>query len=224
MEEKIGVIYKYTSPSCKVYIGQTVRENKRKSEHKHRTIKSRGKFGLALKKYGYENFKYEVIIKFNPTNDLLKLKRVLDKLEIRYIKLFKSDELGYNICKGGEGVLGFKHSEETKKYIGECTKTQMTQERRQQIINQHKGKIITKETKQQMSNSQPNKGKGKVVYKYDLENNLLETFSSIGDAARSLNIDATLKTKSNRISEVCSSKWKSYQNFIWSFENNSNIK
>jgi len=30
----VGIIYKYTSPSGKCYIGQTIQENIRKSQHK----------------------------------------------------------------------------------------------------------------------------------------------------------------------------------------------
>ena len=55
-QPKIGVIYMYTSPSGKKYIGQTVNESKRKSQHKNQTTKSKTLFGKAIIKYGFENF------------------------------------------------------------------------------------------------------------------------------------------------------------------------
>lgn len=56
-----GVIYKYTSPSNKHYIGQTINENIRKSHHRITTAKNGTKFGNAISKYGLENFSYEIL-------------------------------------------------------------------------------------------------------------------------------------------------------------------
>jgi hypothetical protein len=52
-----GVIYKYTSPSGKSYIGQTVREDQRKKEHYYlaycyENSKFDTKFYKAIRKYG----------------------------------------------------------------------------------------------------------------------------------------------------------------------------
>ena len=217
-EEKIGVIYMYTSPSGKRYIGQTIREKQRKYDHKIKTSKYKTHFGQAIRKYGYENFEYKVLVKFNPCIDQEKLKRVLDKLEQRYIKLYKTNDpkFGYNLTKGGDGTIGYKFSEE------EC-------ERRKQVILRkmedptYKDKILdtlsngrnrstSEETKQKTSNSRKNK---KCVKQYDLELNLINTFSSIADAAKSINSNATLKTKSNRISECINGKQKTAYDFIW---------
>lgn len=58
----IGIIYKYTSPSGKVYIGQTIDEKKRRKEFRNLNIKYAGrKINHARKKYGPENFEYEVL-------------------------------------------------------------------------------------------------------------------------------------------------------------------
>ena len=238
-ELKIGVIYKYTSPSGKVYIGQTINEKSRKQGHKKSidNPKCNTRFKRALIKYGYDNFQYEVIIKFNPTDDLLRLKRVLNKLEERYIKIYNSShpEFGYNLTTGGESFL---HSEESKEKMKENTlnrpeewreklselkKKELEENKEESYIykNLQKGRIPeretirqghSEETKKKMSEVRKNK---KSVEQYDLELNLINTFDSIADAARSLEGEATLKTKSSRISECINGKWKSAYNFIW---------
>ena len=60
-----GVIYMYTSPSNKKYVGQTIRLNKRIEQHIN---SSRDKndtsydyaFHRAIRKYGYDNMKFEI--------------------------------------------------------------------------------------------------------------------------------------------------------------------
>ena len=219
-ECKIGLIYMYISPNGKMYIGQTINEKRRKSQHKYETSKSNTYFGKAIRKYGFENFEYKVLIKFKPTFDIEKLKRVLDKLEQRYIKLYKSDEseFGYNLNKGGKGNLGYKHTEEELLMMSQLKKEKMEDPDQKEIIlnNLSKGwynsELTSEETKQKMSEVRKNK---KGVEQYDLELNLVNTFSSIADAARAIDSDATLKTKSNRISECINGKWKTAYNFIW---------
>lgn len=214
---KIGLVYKYTCPEGKCYIGQTYNEKSRKSQHKNETIKDKTKFAQALQKFGYENFKYEIIIKFKPTPDITKLKRVLNKLERRYIKIYNSDIDGYNITKGGEGVLGLTHSDEIKLYISKCSKEKMmSEEARKKISEANTGRIFTEESKAKMSKSRdPFKKK---ILKFDREDNYIESFDSIADAARSITTGATLKSISNRISETCQEKRKSAYDFIWKFE------
>ena len=111
----------YISPSGKRYIGQTINEKSRKNNHKTQTAKSKTYFGKAIRKYGFENFKNEVIVKFKPTILKEKLKRVLDKLEARYIKIYKSNdpEFGYNLNNGGNENLGYKHTDEELERMAE---------------------------------------------------------------------------------------------------------
>lgn len=220
---KIGVIYKYTSPSGKIYIGQTINERSRKSKHKNDTSKTNTYFGKAIRKYGWENFKYEVIIKFNPTADREKLKRVLDKLEKRYINLFKSNDpnSGYNLNEGGNGNLGYTHSEETKKVISESSKSywedpEFREKMKIAFDNRDIEPIIrSEEFKQNLSNKCTTK---KQVCQFDLHGKLLNTYDSINDAAKSLTSTHTLKTLNNRISECCSGKRVVAYDYMWSFK------
>ena len=54
-------IYKITSPSNKIYIGQSVDINKRLNSYKYLDCKSQPKLYNSLKKYGFENHKFEII-------------------------------------------------------------------------------------------------------------------------------------------------------------------
>lgn len=221
-ETKIGLIYLYRSPSNKLYIGQTTNEKNRKSQHKKSSATLETKLARAFRKYGYDNFEYEVLIKFNPTSDLVKLKRVLDKLEMRYIALYNSVEKGYNITKGGEGVLGFKHSEETKAYISKCSKEHMTPEAREHLSKILTGRegihhVCSEEIKETLKQKAKERGISKQIYQYDLEYNLIKIHDSISDCCDSLENPASLKTRYKRIVEVCNKEHNSYSNYIFSF-------
>lgn len=92
----IGVIYKYTSPSGKIYIGQTIDEHRRRNEFLN--IKNRYggyKINNARLKYGPENFKYEILECINIENyDDLILE--LNNKEQYYISFYNSIKYGYN--------------------------------------------------------------------------------------------------------------------------------
>ena len=108
-----GIIYKYTSPSGKCYIGQTINECSRKRAHSKKHGGKCLKFYNAIDKYGYDNFKYEVIIRLN-SDDPEYLKQSLDILEIGFIKTFDSFENGYNMTIGGSGSKNLIVSDETR--------------------------------------------------------------------------------------------------------------
>jgi group I intron endonuclease len=127
-----GIIYCYTSPSNKKYIGQTIQESKRKSRFKDLTkvYSSGGKLENARKKYLPENFIYEVLEKrvFICKEDI---KDILNDLEIYYIELFNTYKIGYNSSIGGKSTYSDKqsiiqtnkhHSEETKQKISDKVK------------------------------------------------------------------------------------------------------
>ena len=116
-----GVIYKYTSPSGKVYIGQTTNEKKRRNCFLNKDKDYAGeKINRARKKYGVNNFEYEVIFK---VSSLIKseVKEILNEKEIQYIKLFDSFNNGYNSDMGGGGGT-YTRNEENKKLMSEITK------------------------------------------------------------------------------------------------------
>ena len=94
------IIYKVTNKvNNKVYIGQTIQDlDSRLYNHFYRAEKGNdnNKFYNAIRKYGKENFKAEVI-------DFASSQDELDEKEIFYISLYNSTENGYNTLLGGQG-------------------------------------------------------------------------------------------------------------------------
>lgn len=112
-----GIIYKYTSPSGKIYIGQTTNEKRRRKTFLNLNKSYGGdKIDNARQKYGPKNFQYEVIheIDLNIGKDTT---LELDALEEFYIDLFGSYQEGYNMTYGGYTNRGFKYSDEQKRQM-----------------------------------------------------------------------------------------------------------
>jgi len=100
-------IYKITSPSNKIYIGQSLNINKRWREN-YFTIKCKNqqKLYYSLKKYGPENHIFEIIEECSSEK--------LDEREIYWIDFYDCVKEGLNIRYGGKGG---RLNEETKNKI-----------------------------------------------------------------------------------------------------------
>lgn len=110
----IGIIYKYTSPSGKVYIGQTTQEKRRRKTFLNLNKSYGGvKINNARHRYSPEAFTYEVLcrIKFATAKEA---QEKLDELEEYYIKEFDTYRNGYNMTFGGYTTTGMKLSEKTR--------------------------------------------------------------------------------------------------------------
>ncbi len=97
-----GIIYKATNTlNNKVYIGQTTQDlNSRISSHKHRAkyeLDIHTHFINALRKYGFENFIWEIIDQAENQNEL-------DDKEKYWIQYYDSINTGYNIQEGGSSM------------------------------------------------------------------------------------------------------------------------
>ena len=89
-------IYKHTSPSGKVYIGQTVQNNPNIRWQNGNGYKSHNSiFYLAIKKYGWENFKHEII------EDNIPSQEEANNREVYWISYYDSYRNGYNSTPGG---------------------------------------------------------------------------------------------------------------------------
>lgn len=117
-----GVVYKYTSPSGKVYIGQTIVERTRRRMFLavDKDYSDGCLINNARRKYGPENFTYMVLFEIEG-DDRIEVKRTLDYWEKYYIAEYKSNDrrFGYNMNEGGAGNAGCFYSEETRLKMGE---------------------------------------------------------------------------------------------------------
>jgi len=191
------LVYLVTSPSNKYYVGITSTSfNERKRKHNNRAnLQYKNKFCSAIRKYK-ENLIWEII------DTTAKTWEELCKLEIFYIKKYNSFEKGYNSTLGGDGMLGLKHSDKTKKVLSDTFSGENNPfygkkhsiETRQKMVKSHEGRVYTKgklrneETKLKMSLTKG--GKLFKVYKKDTKEFVGEWISK-SQCARDLNLSSS---------------------------------
>lgn len=145
----IGYIYCVTClRNVKSYFGQTSKTiMKRWKEHVDSSHREDTKFYRAIRKYGSENFVVEEVIHIEAlTKEVLRKK--LDFLERHFIKRYNTKRNGYNSTDGGDGVLGLKFSEESRKKMSKSHKGKSfwnkgrawTERERKVLSEAHKGK------------------------------------------------------------------------------------
>lgn len=144
-------IYKYQNKiNNKVYIGQSINLEQRRLAHKSSAFNKKAsdynsQLHQAIRKYGLENFDYEIIAEIN--NDEYS-REVLNNLEKYFIKYYNSYKNGYNATPGGEenpnrAKKGEKNgrallSKTDVKYIRECYNNHIPFK---QVYEEYKDKI-----------------------------------------------------------------------------------
>ena len=158
-------VYKHTTPSGKVYIGITG-DSVENRWRNGKGYKNNFHFSNAIKYYGWENIKHEIL--FEELS-----KEEAEKKEIELISYYKSNnkKYGYNIENGGNSIG--KHSEEVKAKIRSsnknkkrskeaCLKMSVAKKGKKWTEAQRKaltGRKISEETKRKMSEAR----KGRIV-------------------------------------------------------------
>ena len=102
----VSGIYKITSPSGKIYIGQSNNINRRMVEHNYRAKKSNCKLYTSIRKYGFDNHNIEILF---ISEDLYEK----NKMESIYIRYYNTINNGLNHIDEDaniNGFLGKKHS------------------------------------------------------------------------------------------------------------------
>ena len=122
-----GIIYRYIYPSGKSYIGQTTNEvyRRRMWFGKGRYTGGRSKIDRARKKYGPENFMYEVLLR-NQYSGIEAATLDLNKWETYYIGYYDTYKNGYNSTLGGDGSRGYIQSVEALQKISKSLKKSKT--------------------------------------------------------------------------------------------------
>lgn len=141
-------VYKHTSPSGKVYIGITSKEPKQRWQNGN-GYWSNKHFFSAIKKYGWDNIKHEVLIT-GLTEEEAKAK---EKELIAYYDCMSPK--GYNQTEGGDGCKGWKMTREQRERISKRLKGKKRPPEMREFLRQRQlGKKHTEESKKKMSKSQ----------------------------------------------------------------------
>lgn len=211
-------IYKWISPSGKMYIGQAVNLKSRKNEflnfnRKYTSQRNSNKLSAidkARNKYNKaEDWIYE-ILEYASIEDL-------NDLEIKYISIFNTtnSKIGYNSTTGGDGSKGVLWGTEKqiealknrRSYVGTNNPNygkHLSDEAKENLRNKHLGLKQTSETIAK---------KSKKVIQCALDGQEIKTFDSITTASKEMNCDKSL------IMRVCQGKKKTAKGYIWKYFN-----
>lgn len=133
----------------KIYIGSATLFGVRKSNHFNDLRKGKhanSYFQNAWNKYEEINFVFELLEICD--------KQFLIEREQYYLDLYKPylRDKGYNILEIAHSSIGFKHTEETKKYISEIQKgKKVSEEVKQRLLSYSKNRVVSNETRKKLS-------------------------------------------------------------------------
>ena len=187
------LVYKYTFPDNKVYIGRSKNWKSRARTGYDGTL-----VGDAIQKYGWENVKKEILAEADNVEDA-------DSLEKYYIAKYNSTDIacGYNMTKGGTGgqaVLAYRKpmSEDTRRKIGEKNRINMlgkhpSEETRQKLSQSLMGHEVTQETREKLRKA--NTGKH---HSEETKRKIGEISRNMSDATRDRIRQAMLDTGAQR--------------------------
>lgn len=203
-------VYRHTSPSGKCYIGITNQKPEERwgyNGYNYIIKKKDGKFkhpyfANAILKYGWENFKHEILC-------ASLTKQEARNKEKEYISYYKQGGKSYNITDGGEGIWGYHFTEEQRKRLSESRKgIKQSPKTIAKRVAKNTGKVRTDE--QKMKTSKP-------VVQYDLQGNFIAEYFGINEASRQTGINNA------HIGDCCNNirNRKSAGGFIWRFKGDS---
>ncbi|GEM_PF-2593277 len=149
-----GIVYCFESPSNKKYIGITTNPELRYDEHRRHSKRLDTAFYRAVRKYGFENFSYKVLVEVlgECKSELWERLIVLEKEYIEKLDT-QNPAHGYNCTAGGDGVVGYKFTPKQLQKISQSLKGKMIGEKNPRYgkIGTFKGKKHTDETKRKLS-------------------------------------------------------------------------
>lgn len=207
-------VYKLTSPSGKIYIGQTQCLYRRFQDY--RKPKANEYLMKAILKYGLENISVEILEKDVELG-------LLDEREQFYLDMLQPfGDNGYNICKEASTTRGRKRPKDERDKISEIAKTRIGE------LNGFYGKTHTEETKQLLSKLKTGStlnedhikkfcGAGQESVKRKVNQickktgALLNTWDYIRQASKELKINE------GSIVSCCRGRYKSAGGFIWEY-------
>lgn len=207
----MGIIYKITSPSGRVYVGKTKRLRIRIWEYRWRSKKRKSIIHDSIKGYGWEAHKLEVIEEI--ADELLNEREIF---WIKELNTFYKDnpDGGMNMTKGGDGnAVSWMHDIERRKKQSERFKGKNgtfygkhhTEEAKRSIAK--KTSEYNKKHNRLVPKWGAEKGRLKVIRGivcYDKYGNFLKEYDSLAEAERILKVSHTsiFRNCNNTISGV----------------------
>jgi|WetSurSiteA1Bulk_404760.scaffolds.fasta_scaffold08252_2 group I intron endonuclease len=145
----------------KKIIGKTKNFKKRKAKHfsnLNKNIHYNTYLQNAFNKYGNNNFKFWIVEEYHPD------KKLLDLMEIYFIAYYNSfikDGGGYNLTRGGDGGLGYIHTDEWREKASKrVSGIKNPMYGKNGILNPMYGKNHTNNTRDRISKNRKGKNKG----------------------------------------------------------------
>lgn len=229
-DEKCGIYKIENKINNKIYIGKSIHIYQRWKEHKKKALNNNTKtyFHQALKFYGFNNFKWDII-------EEVPLKK-LDEREKYWINYYNSIKPnGYNLTEGGEGGCPEFLKKPVRQYdlqgnfIAEYESIQKAG--RENSINpqgiygccnyHYKSSHnyqwrYAEENLTRINSYKNNKGINHIrVEQYDCDGNYIKTYNSIMEAAYAINQPQSQRS----ISKCCNNiKYKSVGGYQWKIE------
>ena len=194
-------IYKITSPSGKVYIGQSKNIKRRHNQYKLLHCCQQPRLFNSLKKYGWNNHISEILE--------ICLIEELDVKETFYKQLFINNE-GWEkaLFCGLYDTGGGSKTQETCDKISKAKKGMIVSESRKEKMRKPFKESHKKSLKEGII-----KSRGKKVLQYDLKGNFIKEWPSASTA------EITFNSKpSSNISACAKLKQKTSYGFIWKYK------
>ena len=226
------IIYKYTSPSGGVYIGQTcasLEERAQKNGRQYLNInKNTGEYlqpaiANAIIKYGQNNFKKEILFDNLSSNEA-------DIKEKELIAFYKAGGKCYNIASGGKGVPGVnEHKIKQYNLYGKFIKQWNSLKEAEKYIGiphassnifaccigtKHRAYGYIWKYAEDTSEINPLTPYRVPIDQYTKNGDYINTFSTIAEASRQTNIGDT------NIGNCLRGRYKTAGGYVWKFNNN----
>lgn len=181
----------------------------------------------AIRKNGAESFAISVLEECATEERI----REREKYWIAELKTHVSLDKGYNMTLGGDGLMGYHHTEDAKRRMSEARKgernpnygkhwgkTNWTDEEKLIVSQKHSGdgnpmygKHHSEEVRKRIGEATA-LNKRKSVVQYTKTGDKLAIFNSMKEAAAAIGAPGLQK-----ISDCCNDRCRSYKGFVWKF-------
>lgn len=172
-------IYKITSPSGKIYIGQSKNVKYRIQKHLYESKRSSLPVHNAIKKYGLSGLDIKCVFELKkvPYESIV---NILNELEKAFIKFYDSYNNGYNLTEGGDSNI---QTEETRRKISIANSNPS-----KETMDKRRKSLFASTRFSEDSIRRIEAAKTRRVAKLDIDGNIIEEFNSINEAALSVGV------------------------------------